>query len=103
MTTYIAENIETGEIIEGCAKELAKKIGVAAGSIQNAASTKNKVRRTWLISKDGTVSKTLYSIPIGTQEKWDRETAPYKELIANKHKNKPAKIRLRTMYNVGIY
>lgn len=29
MTTYIAENIETGEVIEGCAKELAKKIGVA--------------------------------------------------------------------------
>ena len=86
MTTYIAENIETGEVIEGCAKELAKKIGVAVGSIMNAVSTNNKVKRMWSISKNGTANKTLYCIPMALQEEWDAVTAPFKKLIARKNK-----------------
>lgn len=105
MTTYIAENIETGEIIEGGARELAKELGVAHGYIMNAVSKGQKVKREWYITKDGATNKTLYSIPISTQEDWEKITAPYKELIAkrNNRKNKIARTRLRTMYNVGKY
>lgn len=105
MVIYKAENIDTGEVISGDAKELAKKIGVARMSIVNAVSKQQKVRRAWYITKESTVNKTPYSVPMETQEKWDRETAPYKELIAqrNNRRNKISRTRLRTMYNVGKY
>ena len=105
MTTYTAENIETGEIVEGAARDVARTLGVAHGYIMNAVSKGKKVKRVWYITKDGATNKTIYSIPISTQEDWEKVTAPYKELIAkrNKRKNKIARTRLRTMYNVGIY
>ena len=68
MTTYIAENIETGEVIEGCAKDLAKKIGIAQKSIFNAVSKKQRVRRMWYITKDGMADKTRYCIPVTLAE-----------------------------------
>lgn len=105
MTIYIAENIETGEIIEGGARELAKELGVAHGYIMNAVSKGQKVKREWYITKDNTANKTLYSVPMSTQEDWNIITAPYKELIAqrNNRRSRIARTRLRTMYNVGIY
>ena len=105
MVIYKAENIETGEVISGDAKTLAKKIGVARMSILNAVSKKQRVRRMWYITNDNTAYKSRYSVPMSTQEDWDMITAPYKELIAqrNNRRNKISRTRLRTMYNVGKY
>jgi hypothetical protein len=105
VTIYRAENIDTGEVIEGCAKDLAKKIGVAQKYIFNAVSKKQRVRRMWYITKDGMADKTKYCIPVTLVDEWDSVTAPYKALIASKHGSKKSngRIRLRTMYNVGVY
>jgi hypothetical protein len=105
MTVYRAENIGTGEVIEGCAKDLAKKIGVAQKYILNASSNGRRVKRTWYITKDSVANKTHYSVPMSLQEEWDAVTAPYKAVIARKRgiKKGNGRIRLRTMYNVGVY
>lgn len=82
MTTYIAENIETGEVIEGGSRDIARKLGVVPNTICNAVSTKSKVRFVWIVK-----SRNLPKIPKELWEEWDRVTAPFKKL-----KNKGVKI-----------
>ena len=102
MTTYTAENIETGEIIKGGARDIAKKIGVAQGSIFNAVSSKQKVRRVWVIKCNVTTKKSTYCIPQELWAEWAKATEPFKKAIKDSKKGK-SRIKLRTMYNVGIY
>ena len=82
MVVYRATNIETGEIIEGGARDLARKLGVAHGYIFNAVSRQQKVKCVWFIStekkKDKIVTRNLQSL----LEEWDVVTAPFKKLSA---------------------
>ena len=105
MTVYKATNEETGEVIDGGSRDLAKIIGTTQKNVMNASYQNSKIRNLWSITKHKTPSRSNNIIPVALAEDWDRFTAPYKALIASKHGNKKGsgKIRLRTMYNVGVY
>ena len=105
MTLYKATNEETGEVVEGGSRDLAKIIGTTQKNVINASCEQRKIRNLWRIEKYKTDSKPSASIPVTLAEDWDRATASYKELIARKSSNKKSngRIKLRTMYNVGVY
>lgn len=105
MTLYKATNEETGEVIEGGSRDLAKIIGTTQKNIMNASYKNQKIRNVWNVAKCKTDSKPSASIPVTLAEDWDSVTAPYKKLIARKRgiKKGNGRIRLRTMYNVGVY
>lgn len=84
MITYIATNIETGEIIEGGAKDIAKKLGVVTNAIYNAENLQQKVRFVWFISKGKRESERTYNFPTALLEEWDRVTAPFKKASARR-------------------
>lgn len=48
---YIAENIRTGEKLEGSANELCKIIGCVAGTIRKYGSISDLYQKTWKIEK----------------------------------------------------
>lgn len=100
MTNYIAENVETGQTIRGGARTLARHIGVIPCEVQKALKTKEKIKGVWAIK-----CQNIYGETRDIFEEWDRFTAPYKALSARKRGNKKGngRIRLRTMYNVGVY
>lgn len=105
MTLYKATNEETGEVVEGGSRDLAKIIGTTQKNVINASCEQRRIRNLWRIEKYKTDSKPGPNIPVTLAEDWDRATAPYKALIARKRgiKKGSGKIRLRTMYNVGVY
>lgn len=82
MQIYRATNIETGEIIEGGAKDLAKKLGVVTNAIYNAENLQQKVRFVWFISKGKAEGKTNYNYPQALLEEWDRVTEQFRKLRA---------------------
>lgn len=84
MTTYIATNIETGEIIEGGAKDIAKKLGVVTNAIYNAENMQQKVRFVWFISKGKRASKRTCDIPTALLGEWDMVTAQFKKASARR-------------------
>lgn len=108
MTVYKATNEETGEVIEGGARDLARNLGVTTNSIYNAASDGFRVRGTWLIyrnTKKPNIETKCDRITPKNLEDWDKFTAPYKALSEKKKKrnSEGKRIRLRTRYNVGVY
>lgn len=83
MQVYRATNVETGEIIEGDAKYLAKKLGVVTKHIYNAVALQQKIRYVWFISTDkkqkvsgGKPNKITPDL----LDKWDKVTEPFKKL-----------------------
>jgi len=105
MQIYRATNIETGEIIEGGAKDIAKKLGVIPKTLYNAVAMQQNVRYVWFISTDKKVSKSGNTNKITPQliDDWERVTAPFKKASQKGRKKGSGRIRLRTRYNVGIY
>ncbi len=86
MTTYIAENIDTGEIIEGGVRDVARKLGVVSNTIYNSVATKSKVRSEWLISKKSDHEPTTTRISQKQLDEWERVTAPFKKASARKRR-----------------
>ena len=84
VVVYRATNIETGEIIEGGARDLARALGVAPRYIYNAVSNQQKVRFVWFISSEKkTKPKSVFSyLPLDIWDEWDRVTEPFKKLSA---------------------
>ena len=96
MTVYKATNEETGEVIEGGARDLARNLGVTANSIYNAASDGFRVRGAWLIYrniKKPDVETKCDRLTIKNLEDWDKFTAPYKAL-SEKKRNRKNKLRI---------
>ena len=100
MTLYKATNVETGEVVEGGSRTLARHIGVIPCEVQKALKTKEKIKGVWAIK-----CQNIYGETRDIFKDWDRFTAPYKALSAIKRgiKKGNGRIRLRTMYNVGFY
>ena len=90
MTVYKATNEETGEVVEGGSRDLAKIIGTTQKNVINASSEQRKIRNLWRIEKYKTDSKPSASIPVTLAEEWDRFTAPYKALSARSVASKKA-------------
>jgi hypothetical protein len=106
MTVYRATNEETGEVIEGGARDLARNLGVITNSIYNAASDGFRVNGKWLIYrevKNVDMETKCDRIPPQLFDEWERVTAPFKKASQKGRKKTDSKIRLRTRYNVGIY
>lgn len=106
MIIYRATNIETGEIIEGGARDLAKTLGVVPKSIYNAVPMQQKIKHVWFISVEKKAHKTgskVNSITPKLLADWDEITTPYKKASKNGCKKGKSRIKLRTMYNVGVY
>lgn len=108
MTVYRATNEETGEVIEGGARDLARTLGVSTNSIYNAASDGFRVRGEWIIYRNiqkPEIESKCDRLTIKNLEDWERYTAPYKALSEKKKKrnSEGKRIRLRTRYNVGVY
>ena len=83
MQIYRATNIETGEIIEGGARDIARKLGVVQKTIYNAVAMQQNVRFVWFISTDkkqkvsgGKPNKITPDL----LDKWDKVTEPFKKL-----------------------
>jgi len=106
MQVYRATNVETGEIIEGDAKYLAKKLGVVTKHIYNAVALQQKIRYVWFISTEKKPHKTEGKANRMTPkllEEWDEATTPFKKASKKGRKKGNGRIKLRTMYNVGVY
>jgi hypothetical protein len=106
MTLYKATNEETGEVIEGGARDLARNLGVITNSIYNAASDGFRVNGKWLIYrevKNVDMETKCDRIPPQLFDEWERVTAPFKKASQKGRKKGSGRIRLRTRYNVGIY
>lgn len=106
MTVYRATNEETGETIEGGARDLARNLGVITNSIYNAASDGFRVNGKWLIYREvKNVDMETKFDRISPQlfEEWERVTEPFKKASQKGRKKGSGRIRLRTRYNVGIY
>lgn len=84
MVVYRATNIETGEIIEGGARDLARELGVAPRYIYNAVSSQQKIKFVWFISSNTKKSKSNGQITPQQLAEWERVTAPFKRLSAKK-------------------
>lgn len=82
MVVYRATNIETGEIIEGGARDLARKLGVVQNSIYNAVSTQQEIKFVWFISSERKTKPKIVYMPSDIWDEWDRVTEPFKNAIA---------------------
>lgn len=51
MTVYKATNEETGEVVEGGSRDLAKIIGTTQKNVINASCEQRKIRNLWRIEK----------------------------------------------------
>lgn len=84
MTTYIAENIETGEVIEGGVRKLANHLGVAPYNIYNSVYTKSKVKFVWVITKRNCMNENPYKFPQALLDEWDAVTEKFRKASARK-------------------
>lgn len=106
MVIYRATNIETGEIIEGGARDVAKALGVVPKSIYNAVALQQKIKYVWFISTNAKQSKTSADknrITPQLLNEWDTVTETFKKARGKGCKKEKRRIKLRTMYNVGVY
>jgi hypothetical protein len=106
MTVYRATNEETGESIEGGARDLARNLGVTTNSIYNAASDGFRVNSKWLIYREiKNINTETKCDRISPQlfEEWETVTEPFKKASKKGRKKGNGRIKLRTMYNVGVY
>lgn len=106
MTVYKATNEETGEVIEGGARDLARNLGVTANSIYNAASDGFRVNGKWLIYREiKNVDTETKSDRLSPQlfDEWEKVTEPFKKASQKGRKKRSGRIKLRTRYNVGVY
>ena len=85
---YRITNIETGEVLEGGAAELAEKIGITAKAFYNAELCEFKAGGLWDIEKfeDGAEKKNGRHIPPELWRMWDEVTEPFKR-YASRRKN----------------
>lgn len=79
MIIYIATNIETGDVIEGEAHEIAKRLNTSRNTIYNALSSKRKIHSIWVITKNVAYDNP-YRFPQVLLEEWDRVTEPFKHI-----------------------
>lgn len=84
MVIYKAENLVTGEVIEGGARDLAKVFGMTINAIYNAVSNEGCVKKGWIVYKENMVKDNAYRLPQELLEEWDRVTAPFKRLNRKK-------------------
>ena len=87
MVVYRATNIETGEIIEGGARDLARELGVVQNTIYNAVAMQQKIKYVWFVSTEKRNCKLESKANRMTPhliEEWERVTAPFKKLSAKK-------------------
>jgi hypothetical protein len=106
MTVYRATNEETGEVIEGGARDLARTLGVTSNSIYNAASDGFRVNGKWLIYREiKNVDTETKCDRISPQlfDEWEKATEPFKKASKKECKKGNSRIKLRTMYNTGVY
>jgi len=106
MQIYRATHIETGEIIEGGARDLARKLGVVTKSIYNAVASQQNIKYVWFISTDKKQSKAegkTNRITPQLLDEWEKATEPFKKASKKGCKKGNGRIKLRTMYNVGVY
>lgn len=106
MQIYRATHIETGEIIEGGARDLAKKLGVVTKSIYNAVALQQKIKYVWFISTNAKQSKASGNtnrITPQLLDEWDAVAESFKKASKKGCKKEKSRIKLRTMYNVGVY
>ena len=106
MTVYKATNEETGEVIEGGARDVAKALGVVTKSIYNAACGNVKIRNVWFVTtntKRSKASGNSNKITPKLLDEWEKVTEPYKKASQKGCKKRNSRIKLRTRYNVGVY
>ncbi len=110
MQIYRATNIETGEIIEGGARDLARKLGVVTKSVYNAVAMQQKIKYVWFISTEKSYRKAngkgngkTNRITPQLLDEWEKVTEPFKKASKKECKKGNSRIKLRTMYNVGVY
>ena len=86
MTFYRATHNETGEVLEGSTKELAKVLNVLPTSINRAATDKVNIGTHWQILKvEGEkLESAMRNFPIELRDEWDRVTEPFKEASRRK-------------------
>lgn len=84
---YRITNIETGEILEGGAAELAEKIGITVKGFYNAELCKFKACGVWDIEKfeEGTKKQHGRHIPPELWRMWDEVTEPFKRYICRRN------------------
>lgn len=97
MIIYRATHDETGEIIEGDSKVIARRLKVVPSTINKVALKNGKVSTHWEIQRIGKMNKADYPagdrpvsivdkvqhIPLALCEEWDRVTEPFK--MASRH------------------
>lgn len=92
MIIYRATHDETGEIIEGDSKVIARQLKVVPTTINKIALKNGKVATHWKVQRIGKMNKADYPngdrpvsivdkaqhIPLALCEEWDKVTAPFK-------------------------
>lgn len=74
MTVYVATNINTGEVIEGGARYLSRKLGVTTAFVYKATSTQKLIKSVWSVDKIDTENNTPYRLPQALLDEWDAVT-----------------------------
>lgn len=85
---YELTNIKSGEKFVGTADDISARFGVSRGYISKQWSEGGRIHFDWKVEKldEKAISEKPNngSIPYALQEEWDRVTAPFKKLYANK-------------------
>lgn len=93
MITYIATNMETGDVFEGSIKDMAEKLGIAQHTAYNAVSQRTLVHKVWLITKHG-LKNDSNTLPRDLMKEWDAVTAQFKKNGQAGSEDKPRRERL---------
>lgn len=92
---YSAVNENTGERIEGTARELGQILGTSAKNINKYESQGNKLYGHWVLSKIGKEEpaepKIVQHVTDDLRREWDEVTAPFKRLSMEIAKKKVKK------------
>jgi hypothetical protein len=82
VVVYRATNIETGEVIEGGVRDLARTLGVVPKYLYNAVANQQKIRYVWFITSERKTKPKCISthLPSDVWDEWDRVTEPFKKL-----------------------
>lgn len=94
MITYIATNMETGEVIEGNIKDVSGRLEIAQHTAYNAASQRTLIHKVWLITKHGMKNDLKNNFSQDLLKEWDNVTALFKSNGQAMSEDKPRRNRL---------
>lgn len=93
---YRATNIETGEVIEGCASELSDRLGLKINNFYNYIERESKAKGVWVLDyAERPQSKQIDSHLTILLKEWDELTGPVRKYIIERNERRKANVEER--------